>query len=345
MTEDPADDAANSAVPEEAGVDLPAIPDGGWMNIPGAFKAIARVVMSVGESAASWVEVAGVKAEQKKEMIRSDTEARKALNAALVVVAKEMATGDPAIVERSMRRWIGEETKKQVNREETAKKAAEELNREPPPADTEGPSEDWLNQFGSHAEKASSEEMRTLFGKVLAGEIRKPGSVSLMTLQFMSVLDGEAASIVMAILPYVVNNAFVPNDASAAAGLGQGYLIISEAFNFGNHGSGLISRVVETDANNRVFFRSGLLGLVLEFQEYRKLQIASLLLSPIGQQLSRIIPSASKLFEMAPHFWTLEPITLKKGVAIDNPDGTFSVHILMDVPKPEAQMVEPAPST
>ena len=43
--------------------------------------------------------------------------------------------------------------------------------------------QDWLNHFGDYSERASSDNVRTLWASVLAGEIRKPGSFSLSTLR------------------------------------------------------------------------------------------------------------------------------------------------------------------
>ena len=55
--------------------------------------------------------------------------------------------------------------------------------------------DDWLNYFERHAEHASSERMRDLWARVLAGEIRKPHSFSLVTLRFLSELDKDIATL------------------------------------------------------------------------------------------------------------------------------------------------------
>ncbi|WJI61672.1 DUF2806 domain-containing protein [Mesorhizobium sp. C416B] len=55
--------------------------------------------------------------------------------------------------------------------------------------------DDWLNFFEGYAEKATSENMRKLWGRILAGEIRKPGAFSLRTLRIASELDRETASV------------------------------------------------------------------------------------------------------------------------------------------------------
>ena len=56
-------------------------------------------------------------------------------------------------------------------------------------------SDDWLNQFREFACQKSSEEAQDLFSKVLAGEIRKPGSFSLRALTTLSDMDQNVAMI------------------------------------------------------------------------------------------------------------------------------------------------------
>ena len=43
--------------------------------------------------------------------------------------------------------------------------------------------DDWLNTFETEARQISTEEMQAYFGKVLAGEITKPGSYSRRTVK------------------------------------------------------------------------------------------------------------------------------------------------------------------
>ncbi|MEX0779231.1 MAG: DUF2806 domain-containing protein [Balneolales bacterium] len=54
-------------------------------------------------------------------------------------------------------------------------------------------SDDWLNSFREQAILKSSDEMRIIFGKILAGEIVKPGSFSIRSIQIMGQLDVKPA--------------------------------------------------------------------------------------------------------------------------------------------------------
>ncbi len=56
-------------------------------------------------------------------------------------------------------------------------------------------SQDWLNTFEKEACDKSSDEMKKLFGKILAGEICKPSTYSIRTIKILSQLDTEAADV------------------------------------------------------------------------------------------------------------------------------------------------------
>ena len=53
--------------------------------------------------------------------------------------------------------------------------------------------DDWLNDFEEEARQKSTEEMQLRFGRILAGEIRKPGSYSIRAVKILGELDQKAA--------------------------------------------------------------------------------------------------------------------------------------------------------
>lgn len=77
-----------------------------------------------------------------------------------------------------------QERKRQKNLENITSIAATELaNEQDVPVDK--PDEDWTTRFFSSAQDVSSEQMQNLWGRILAGEIKRPGSYSLKTLDFI----------------------------------------------------------------------------------------------------------------------------------------------------------------
>ncbi|SFP57934.1 Protein of unknown function [Tranquillimonas alkanivorans] len=89
----------------------------------------------------------------------------------------------------------------QTNREAVAAVAVEDLQTTPPSPGTEGPSDDWMNRFERYAEDASSEDLRMMYGKLLASEIREPGKIAPTTVHFVSMLDTETAQLIERVLP------------------------------------------------------------------------------------------------------------------------------------------------
>ena len=57
------------------------------------------------------------------------------------------------------------------------------------------PDPDWTARFFDDIQDISSEEMQSLWAKVLAGEVERPGSTSIRTLSILKNLDQAAASL------------------------------------------------------------------------------------------------------------------------------------------------------
>jgi hypothetical protein len=94
---------------------------------------------------------------------------------------------DAGIKERELRKLFNKKIVVEAAMDDI-KSSAEESD------DTNEPmSEDWLNSFESHAENVSNDELRHLWARVLAGEIRKPRSFSLRTLRLLSEIDATTA--------------------------------------------------------------------------------------------------------------------------------------------------------
>ena len=55
--------------------------------------------------------------------------------------------------------------------------------------------DDWLSTFENEACHKSSEEMQERFARILAGEIKKPGSFSIRAIKLLGQIDSETASI------------------------------------------------------------------------------------------------------------------------------------------------------
>jgi hypothetical protein len=84
--------------------------------------------------------------------------------------------------------------KEQSNIESVTSTAALELASDESVA-SELPDDDWVTRFFKYAQDISSEQMQDLWGRILAGEIRRPGTFSLRTLDFVRNMTRQDAEL------------------------------------------------------------------------------------------------------------------------------------------------------
>lgn len=103
-----------------------------------------------------------------------------------------------SVQERVQDRINFQEVRKQINIENVTAYAAEELKNEKSITD-ELVDEDWTARFFRIIEEVSNEEMQVLWGRILAGEIKKPKTYSLRTLELIRNLSKIEAETFMKI--------------------------------------------------------------------------------------------------------------------------------------------------
>lgn len=148
--------------------------------------------------------------------ITSDANAKAKIKEMLAAEIGRKASVDDALIDRMARRWLGDQIGKQLNREAVAVEAVADLGESPAPEDA-AIDDEFLARFSAYAENATTEQMQKLFGRVLAGEIRKPGTFSLATLHTLSMIDQKVAKAVEEAAPWVLSG-FLPTGGAFASG-------------------------------------------------------------------------------------------------------------------------------
>lgn len=69
--------------------------------------------------------------------------------------------------------------------------------------------DDWLFTWREHAGKVSSSELQDLWGRILAGEFKNPGSYSLRTMDFLKGLSKSEAERISKVAQFIVNNSIL----------------------------------------------------------------------------------------------------------------------------------------
>lgn len=185
---------------------------GEWFSgIPKVFqKPLAKAISRLALSAVEWPAAAF---EAKAAEVKHNQAMREKIRAAMVKEAISQLPEKPDVADRAIEYFAADILGKQHNREQVLLHAAEELSQVPPPSDSNKSvneekelDDDWLAALGRYAENATSERLQQMFGRVLAGEIKRPGSYSLFTLDLVSKLGEKDAKAITSIAPYVIGD-------------------------------------------------------------------------------------------------------------------------------------------
>ena len=156
------------------------------------FKALGQLCTAAVDIPVAWLE-------SKSAEIRAATNARlQIIHKEGEIISNQLEIPQEYVI-RASSKYAAKVIKEQLNLDDITLNAARELTENEKLIDTTNAvqdiSEDWLNEFENLARLKSSEEMKFVFGKILSGEIIKPGSFSIKTVKLISQLDNEAAKL------------------------------------------------------------------------------------------------------------------------------------------------------
>jgi hypothetical protein len=190
----------------------------------GALKKLIEVVASgIGAVARPWLLKRDARAQVDAELIRQvgESSQRKAMLAGPTVAGDALVLQEeaiPLLPARVKQRLEYQEAKRQVNIEDVAIEARVDLEENSNVSD-EPVDDDWTARFFSHVQDISAERMKKLWGRLLAGEIRKPGSFSLRCLETLKNLSREEAVLFERVAPCVVGDSALHIRGQAPFGL------------------------------------------------------------------------------------------------------------------------------
>lgn len=255
---------------------------------PGVIKALDRLVGAAVDLPVAWLK-------QKTAKIDTKTESFKLVEASIAKSAALSAGGDSEIAQRALNTLVRKEYRKQTNREAVAAAMVEDLRDET--SDNTAPSDpaielddDWLNVFEQYAENASSEKLQGLWGKVLAGEIRRSGQFSRKTLRFLSeisqadALDFETFA-KSSFGDFAPRKSVEPKDNANIA-----HLITLEASGLIQGVSAIgLSKTFTFSESGQVFLNEGNLAICLTGEPGTEVTYAVIPLTALGQEVLCLI--------------------------------------------------------
>ncbi len=117
----------------------------------------------------------------------------------------------PSIALRASEVDIADSVRKEINVSRAVMVAEDILaadKQEPPNSKIE---DDWLFSWRDYAGKVSTEELQDLWGRVLAGELKQPGTYSVRTLEFLKNLSKEEAELISKAARFVIGSRIFRN--------------------------------------------------------------------------------------------------------------------------------------
>lgn len=109
------------------------------------------------------------------------------------------------LMQRTQNRMALHEITKQQNIESVIDKAYELLENENDVTD-EPVDQDWTRRFFNITGDVSNSEMQEIWARILSGEIKRPGSFSMRTLETIRNMSTEEAQIFQRIIPLIMHN-------------------------------------------------------------------------------------------------------------------------------------------
>jgi hypothetical protein len=152
-------------------------------------KSIAKLIETAGEQIGFFLEPIHIRRKGQAEADVTIAKAKAEADIAVVQLENRLALQD--IQDRADERIRRRETKRQQNMEAITAQAAQILL--PQSVSQEPVDGDWVTQFFNYSQDISNEEMQSLWARLLAGEVAKPGSFSLRTLNVVSVMSRRDA--------------------------------------------------------------------------------------------------------------------------------------------------------
>lgn len=180
---------------KETSVSAELTPSGG-VKASARSRAVAAFDRLIGNVFEKW----NAPMEAKTAETRAVSASRLKVIEAVTVLGLDKLRDDPEAAARAVENHFGKILDRQDNKEAVVAAAVEDL-REQPPTDEEASSGGeqlqgpFMNRFERFAEEATTDDLREKWGRVLAAEIRKPGTFSAKVMRVIDELDPVAAAL------------------------------------------------------------------------------------------------------------------------------------------------------
>ena len=148
------------------------------------------------------VEIPAVHLDRISSKVRDKTLTEKLIRGEIAKKAASQIVENQDVIQRAINSFLHREYRTQINKDEVVRHALESLSENPSKESEIGPEERFIAKLEREVEFATEDEIRVLFGQVLAQEIRAPGTISTRTLAFVSSLEPDIALMINRVIPH-----------------------------------------------------------------------------------------------------------------------------------------------
>jgi hypothetical protein len=110
----------------------------------------------------------------------------------------------PSLTEIALRATVADGMRREAHVARAIIYAEQELLGDESAPDDREVEADWLYRWRDYASQVSGDQLQSLWGKLLAGEVKKPGAYSLRTLDFARNLSTDEAKLIERLSPFVL---------------------------------------------------------------------------------------------------------------------------------------------
>ena len=204
-------------------------------------------------------------------------------------VVVDLATEYGPEVAEAIRQTVQQSVRSQANFAKAVEYAAEEVRRDQQDAPQESVDDDWFNAWRASASTVSAEAMQRLWGRLLAGEIKAPGTFSLRCLEFIKLLSPAEALQINEVAPYVIEN-FIWRDESSGIPFPVLLAVQDLGLIVGVDGIGGLTLTYCSSASERfvkALRSNGKVVIVTNDDGAKKLEVSAIMLTALGRQVFR----------------------------------------------------------
>jgi hypothetical protein len=248
------------------------------------------------------------------------------------------------VEKRIVMRVAYQQAKKQSNIEQVVQHAADELKSEQE-VTQEKPDSDWVSRFFDISEDISTDHMQILWGKILAGEIKKPGSYSLRTLELLKNINQQEAELFVRAckIAFATNDkVFIPNQDDGKYLIEKFGLTFTDFLSLREIGllvtNDLQFQLNASTENSQAVFTSGKTCIIISRTKDAPQQgLNCIIFTEIGRQLFQL---TEKSFLADPEYvkrfagvWRREGVEIKSGIIVEQKDNHIRYINLQEVPE------------